>query len=50
MGNDQTGEAITNSMIANKLDMGTKKVISRIPLDIKDMSMIEKKLVRKNKN
>lgn len=44
LGNDQTGEAITNSMIANKLDMGTKKVISRIPLDIKDMSMIEKKI------
>lgn len=44
LGNDQTGEAITNSMIANKLYMETKKVISRIPLDIKDMSMIEKKI------
>ena len=37
LGNDQTGEAITNSMIANKL-------ISRIPLNVKDMSMIEKKI------
>ncbi len=43
-GNDQTGKTIENSFIANNLDKGIKAVIPLFPQNIKDMSIVEKKI------
>ena len=43
-GNDQTGKTIENSFIAKNLDKGTKAVIPLFPQNIKDMSIVEKKI------
>jgi len=42
-GNERTGETIGNSLIANNIEKGIKKIISRVPQDVKDMSIVEKK-------
>ncbi len=43
-GNERTGETIGNSLVANNIEKVTKKVISRVPQDIKDMSIVEKRI------
>ncbi len=43
-GNERTGETIGNSLVANNIKEVTKKVISRVPQDVKDMSIVEKKI------
>ncbi len=43
-GNEWTGETIGNSLVANNIEKVTKKVISRVPQDVKDMSIVEKKI------
>ena len=43
-GNDQTGKAIDESLIAKNLDKGTKKVIPLFPQEIKDMAIDEKEI------
>jgi uncharacterized membrane protein required for colicin V production len=43
-GNERTGETIGNSLVANNIEKVTKKVISRVPQDVKDMSIVEKKI------
>lgn len=49
-GNDQTEKTIGNSLIANNIDKGTKAVISRLPQNVKDTSIIEKKDSDKKQN
>jgi len=46
-GNERTEETIGNSLVANNIEKVTKKVISRVPQDVKDMSdmsIVEKKI------
>lgn len=43
-GNERTGETISNSLVANNIEKVTKKVVSRVPQDVKDMSIVEKKI------
>ncbi len=43
-GNERTGETIGNSLVANNIEKVTKKVISRVPQDVKDMTIVEKKI------
>ena len=47
-GNERTGEAIGNSLVANNIEKVTKKTISKAPHAL-DMSTDEKKSVKKNK-
>jgi uncharacterized membrane protein required for colicin V production len=49
-GNERTGETIGNSLIANKLEKITSAVISTVPQDVKDMSIVEKKISGKKQN
>lgn len=46
-GNERTGEIIGNSLVANNIEKVSKKIISRVPQDIKDMSIVEKKISEK---
>ncbi len=53
-GNERTGEIIGNSLVANNIEKVSKKMIPMIPQDVKDMSIVEKKIsekksVKKNK-
>ncbi len=43
-GNGQTGKTIDNSFIAKNLDKGAKAVIPLFPQNIKDKSIVEKKI------
>ena len=43
-GNERTEETIGNSLVANNIEKVTKKVISKVPQDVKDMSIVEKKI------
>ncbi|MFQ5788376.1 MAG: CvpA family protein [Thermodesulfobacteriota bacterium] len=49
-GNEQTGETIGNSLVAKNIEKVTKKVISRVPQDVKDMSIVEKKISDEKQN
>ncbi len=49
-GNERTGETIGNSLVANNIEKVTKKVISRVPQDVKDMSIVEKKISEEKQN
>jgi uncharacterized membrane protein required for colicin V production len=48
--NKRAGEIINNSLIANNLNKGTRAVISKAPQDIKDKSLVKKKVILKEKN
>ena len=50
-GNEWTGEAIGNSLVAKNIEKVTKKTIPRIPQAVKDISIVEKKIseVKQNK-
>jgi uncharacterized membrane protein required for colicin V production len=43
-GNERTGEIIGNSLVANNIEKVSKKIISRVPQDVKDMTIVEKKI------
>ena len=49
-GNERTGETIDNSLVANNIKKVTKKVISKVPQDVKDMSIVEKKISEEKQN
>ena len=49
-GNEQTGETINNSLVANNIEKVTKKVVSRVPQDVKDMSIVKKKNSKEKQN
>ncbi len=49
-GNERTGETIGNSLVANNIKKVTEKVISRVPQDVKDMSIVEKKNSEEKQN
>ncbi len=49
-GNERTGETIGNSLVANNIKKVTKKVISRVPQDVKDISIVEKKTSEEKQN
>ena len=49
-GDERTGETIGNSLVANNIEKVTKKVISRVPQDVKDMSIVEKKISEEKQN
>ncbi len=50
MENNRAGEIINNSLIANNLDKGTRAVISKAPQDLKEKSLVKKKIILKDKN
>lgn len=50
LGNEQTGAAISNSLIARNIDIGAKLVIPLVPQDIKDISIVEEKITDKKQN
>ncbi len=50
MGNSRTEIIVNNSLIASKLNKGSQAVISRIPIDIKEVSFIEEKVDAKIQN
>jgi uncharacterized membrane protein required for colicin V production len=49
-GNEQTGETIGNSLVANNIKKVTEKVISKVPQDVKDMSIVEEKNSEEKQN
>ena len=50
MGNNKSGEIISNSLIANNLDKGARVVVSKAPQDIKEKSLAKKNVILKDEN
>ncbi|MGR3175811.1 MAG: CvpA family protein [Candidatus Scalindua sp.] len=49
-GNERTGETIGNSLVANNIKKVTEKVVSRVPQNVKDMSIVEEKTSEEKQN
>ncbi len=49
-GNEWTGKAIGNSLVANNIEKVTKRFITWIPQDVKEMSIVGKKDIQEKQN